>query len=154
MKNLLLTIALVGVACAVAFGAFYVTNTDQAARRAARSGDTLAWLRTEFHLNDAQYATIDRLHADFEDACADHCMAIMSAKKSLRTARLQTPAAVPLQEEQLQQLEARCVDEMMTHFHRVAAVMSPAEGSRYLALVLPRVQAYDHRGAPDLQAKP
>lgn len=152
MKNFLLTTILVLGMCAAAFGAFYATSSDRAARRALNNGDTLAWLRTEFHLNAAQFAEINRLHATFQDRCAEHCMAIIKARRALREAA--TPAAIAACEANLQRLEASCVDEMLAHFRRVAALMPPGQGERYLAMILPRVGAYDHAGAPDLQAQP
>lgn len=154
MKNLLLTVVLVLAACAVAFGAFYVSSTDHAARRALRDGDMLAWLQSEFHLNAAQAAEINRLHEAFQDQCADHCMAIIKARRAWREAQRDQPAAVPAREAELRRLEAQCVDEMLAHFHRVAALMPAREGERYLAMVLPRVGAYEHAGAPDLRAQP
>ena len=42
---------------------------------------------------------------------------------------------------------------MAAHFRKVAALLPPGEGERYLALVLPHVQDYDHHGAPNLQGK-
>ncbi len=50
-------------------------------------------------------------------------------------------------------LEKTCVDAMTAHFHRVAVLMPPGEGERYLAIVMPRIIDFDHRGAPYVQVR-
>jgi hypothetical protein len=142
MRNFLITVGMAIAAGAAAFGVFYLLNDDPAMRRAVREGDAMAWLRTEFHLNDAQAAAIKQLHDDYGTVCAGHCAAIMEARK-----RSAPPAEIAA-------LEKKCVDSMTTHFRRVAALMPPGEGERYLATVLPRVAAYEHGAAPNLRATP
>ena len=142
MKNLVLTIGLILAACALSFGMFYALNDEPALRRAAREGDALAWLRAEFHLNDAQFTAIRKLHDDYNVVCAEHCADIMAAKQ-----RPAPPAELAV-------LEAKCVESMQDHFRRVAALMPADEGKRYLATVLPRVADYDHAAAPTVQVRP
>jgi hypothetical protein len=142
MRNLAITFAVLLAAAGVAFGAFYVMNDAPAIRRAADEGDAMAWLRAEFHLTDAQFAAIRRLHDDYAVVCTRHCRAIMLARQR------QAPAP------EIARLEQTCVDAMSAHFRQVAALMPPEEGKRYLAIVLPRVAGYDHHGAPDLQVQP
>ena len=142
MKNILITLSVVLAACAVAFGVFYLANDNAAMRRAAREGDALAWLRAEFQLSDAQFDAIKKLHDDYGMVCAEHCTLITNARQ--RSA----PAA------ELAGLEQACVEAMTTHFRRVAAMMSPAQGERYLATVLPRVAGYEHANAPTVQGNP
>lgn len=142
MKNFLITLGVALAACAAAFGVFYVLNDDPALRRAAREGDAMAWLRSEFRLNDTEFAAIKQLHEDYGTVCADHCAAIMAARER---------SAPPLE---IAALEQTCVDAMKAHFRRVAALMPPAEGARYLATVLPRVENYSHAAAPNLQGQP
>jgi hypothetical protein len=142
VKNFWLTLIVVLTAGAAAFGAFYVMNDDPAVRHAAREHDAMAWLRAEFHLDDAQFAAIKQLHDDYGAVCAQHCTAIMAAK------RRSAPAA------DIAALEKVCVDSMTEHFHRVAALMPPGEGLRYLAIVLPRISGYAHEGTPTVQVRP
>lgn len=141
MKNFLITLAMTLAVCGAAFGAFYAMNDRPALREAVREGDAMAWLREEFHLNEAQFAAVKRLHADYNKVCGEHCAAIMAAKQR------GAPAA------EIAALEKTCVDAMTAHFRRVAALLPAGEGERYLAMVLPRVQDYDHTGAPNLQGK-
>jgi hypothetical protein len=140
VKNLLLTLGAVLAASTLSFGVFYALNREPAAVRAAlREGDALTWLRAEFQLTDRQFAAIQQLHQDYRGVCAAHCSAIMDAQK--RHASTSEIAA----------LEKTCVESMTAHFRQVAALMSPGQGDRYLALVLPRIADYDHRGAPNVQ---
>jgi hypothetical protein len=143
MKNWIVTVLVALAAGVVSFGAFYAVNREPAGMKAAaRERDSMEWLRVEFKLTDDQYAAIKQLHAQYGSICAEHCSAIMAAQK--RNAPHAEVAA----------LENACVQSMTEHFHRVATLMSPGEGERYLALVLPRVQDYDHRGAPNVQVRP
>jgi hypothetical protein len=142
MKNFLLTLGAAIAACALAFGVFYALGGDRAMEEAAREGDSMAWLRAEFHLSDAQFAAVRRLHEDYSVECGRHCADIMAARES------RAPAA------EIARLEKICVDAMTAHFRRVAALMPPAEGERYLATVLPRIAGYSHHGAPDVRVTP
>ncbi len=140
MKNLLFTLGLVAAACALSFGVFYAVNREPAAvQQALRAGDAMAWLRTEFQLNNAQFAAIQQLHEAYGEKCTEHCAAIMAAQKRA------APSA------EIAALEKTCVDAMAVHFKHVAALMPAGQGERYLAIVLPRVADYDHRGAPNVQ---
>lgn len=142
MKNFWITLAVVVAAAAASFGAFYAVNDDPALRRAAREHDAMAWLRAEFRLDDAQFAAIKELHDNYGDECARHCSAIMAARRRQASA------------DEVAALERVCVDSMTVHFRRVAALMAPAQGERYLATVLPRVEGYAHEGAPTVQVRP
>jgi len=142
MKNLLLTLGILAAACGLSYGAFYLMSREPAeVQRAMRDGDALAWLRTEFKLDLEQYAAIKKLHEDYREVCAGHCAAIMDAQNR------HAPAA------EVAALEKTCVAAMTAHFKRVAALMPPGQGERYLAIVLPRIADFDHRGAPNVQVK-
>jgi len=143
MKNVLVTLGLILAVCAGAFGASYAVNREPAElRRAAQANDAMEWLRSDFHLNPVQFAAIRKLHQDFAVECSAHCAAIMAARR-----RHDPPDAVA-------RLEDACVRAMTGHFHRVAALMPPGEGRRYLAIVLPRIADYGHGGAPNLRVRP
>ena len=102
----------------------------------------MTWLRDEFQLTDAQYASIQTLHIDYHEQCMQHCAAILEAREK------HEPAPV------LTRLEAECEQSMARHFKQVAALMSPEQGTRYLATVLPRIKGYSHAQAPSLKGTP
>jgi hypothetical protein len=142
LRNFLLTLGLVAAACAAAYGIFYAVGDDRAMHAAARQGDALAWLRVEFRLDDAQFQAIRTLHHEYSFECGRHCAAIMEARER------RAPAA------EVAALERVCLEAITGHFRRVAALMAPEQGERYLALVLPRVAGFAHDGAPSLRVSP
>ena len=142
MKNLLITCGLALCTAAAAFCAFYSMNDEPAVHRAAREKDAMAWLRAEFHLDEAQFAAIKKQHDSYGMVCGQHCAAIIAARGRA------APAA------ELAALEKTCVEAMTTHFRQVAALMPAGEGERYLATVLPRVKDHGHDGVPNLRATP
>lgn len=142
LKNVLITLLLAVAAGMGAFGVFYVVSDDRAMHAAAKDGDAMAWLRAEFKLSEEQFTAIRRRHEDYSFVCAEHCAAIMAARER------KAPAA------EVAVLEKTCIDAMTVHFRGVAALMPPAQGDRYLAMVLPRVTGYSHHGAPNLRVTP
>ena len=142
MKNLLITLGAALAAGALAFVTFYAVNDEPALRRAAAEGDAMLWLRTEFRLDDTQFAAIKKMHDDYGAVCGEHCAAIMEARHR------GAPAA------EVARLEKTCVDAMTQHFKNVAALMPAGQGERYLATVLPRVAGYDHATAPNVRVSP
>jgi hypothetical protein len=142
VRNIFITIGMLGLAGGLAFGAFFLLNGDRAIHAASREGDALAWLQAEFHLDAARFAAIKRLHDDYSIVCGEHCSAILAARER------RAPAA------EIAALENVCVEAMTAHFRRVASEMQPVEGVRYLATVLPRVAGFTHHGAPNLRMTP
>lgn len=142
MRNYLKTLALLFGVAAAAYGTVYVGTSNRAAHRAVREGDAMAWLRSEFHLSDVQFASIKQLHDAYNTVCVEHCAAVTTAKQR------GAPAA------EMAALEATCVQSMTDHFQRVAALMPPGQGARYLETVLPCVAGYSHTDAPTVQGRP
>jgi hypothetical protein len=131
----------------------YRLNCDSALHAAVAQGDTMEWLRTDFHLSDAQLAEVRRLHAAYSGACDEHCRAIQEAtraQKALEAAH-GDEAALAAAAGKIQRLRATCEASIAAHVRQVAALMSPEDGRRYLALVLPRIANFDHTAPPDLR---
>jgi hypothetical protein len=63
----------------------------------------------------------------------------MDARKALVSASDKTAAHA-----ELARLEAVCQDATRAHLKRVAAVMSPDQGARFLSLVEPKVSGQTH----------
>jgi hypothetical protein len=122
-------------------------------RAAARNGDALAWLRADFHLDERQFAEIEKLHAAYAPSCEEHCRLIQEAtlaRDALKARQGTDQAIVAAAERTLQDLRLNCETAIAAHVRQVAAVMSPDDGRRYLALVLPKIADFDHRMAPNL----
>lgn len=152
MKYLLGTLALVALAAAVIGFVCFRMNSDPQLHAAAATGDAMLWLRSDFHLTDAQFAAIRQLHASYAGTCEEHCRMIQEATRArdtLAAARGDAAALVAANRE-LQDLRRNCETAIARHVRQVAALMPPEDGRRYLALVLPKIATFDHLAAPDL----
>jgi hypothetical protein len=138
MKSFLFVLLIAVATCAASFAVFYKIGDRPEVRHAATEGNTMEWLRAEVRLDDSRFAAIRGLHDEFSAQCAEHCQAIMEARHSQGN------------EAEVARLEAVCVDAMIAHFRKVAALMPEGEGDRYLAVVLPRIQGYDHTQSPTI----
>jgi hypothetical protein len=153
VKYLFATLGVIAVAAGATGVVSYRVSYDPALHAAAAHGDALEWLRTDFHLDNRQFAAIQALHAAYSGTCAEHCRRIQEATR-LRQALLaehSNPDAVAAANRQLQDLRSTCETALDHHLRQVAALMSPEDGRRYLALVLPKIATFDHRAAPDLR---
>jgi hypothetical protein len=97
--------------------------------------DDLAWLRTEFHLSDAEMTRIRQLHEGYLPNCAEMCAKIAAKKVELESTlgngtNLTAEARIKLKE--LAELRAQCQSQMLQHFITVSQKMPPKEGQRYL----------------------
>ncbi len=111
----------------------------------------MEWMRCEFRLTDAQYAAILKLHEEHAVVCAGHCAAVGDAREKLSAARRAgDSAALAAAEREQREAEAVCRTSVEAHVRQVASLMAPAEGARYLQMVLPRLAALDHAGPPKL----
>jgi len=153
VKNVWIAAALL-LAIAMAAGfAGYRAGCDPAMHEQACRSDTMAWLRQEFHLTDAQYAAIDELHRGYTASCDEHCRAIreaMQARDALESAKPADPAAIAAAGRRVRELSGRCETALLRHLGQVAALMSPEDGRRYLGMMRPLVAKFRHTGAPDL----
>lgn len=115
--------------------------------------EQLAWLTREFKLTPAQTAEIERLQTAYEPICAEHCAAVAEAREKLDAAASAEVRAAA--EAEMTRLEKICADATRAHLRAVAALMAPAEGARFLAMMEPRVAHSAARaGAPALDSRP
>lgn len=153
MKHFLATTVLVAAVALVTWFVTYRLTCQPAVHAAVAKGDALEWLRADFRLNDTQFARIEKLHESYATVCEGHCRAIqqvMKTRDALKSAGSTEAAALAATEHELETLRTTCETAITAHVREVAAMMSPEEGSRYLALVLPMIADFDHRGAPDV----
>ena len=82
MKYLGRTFAVLALmAVATGFLCFHL-NSAPALQAAVRSGDAMAWLRTDFQLDDRQFAEIKKLHEAYAPSCQEHCRLIQEAARA------------------------------------------------------------------------
>lgn len=153
MKHLLVTIALlVSIAFVVAVAAYRLSD-DREVSAVLEKRDALEWLRTDFHLDAAQFAAIKQLHESYSIVCEEHCSAIQVATRERNALRTTSPAdadALASADQRVQDLRVECETAIAAHVREVATHMSSEDGRRYLALVLPKIADFDHRAAPDV----
>lgn len=150
MKYFAATIAIVLLVAAAVSFVSYRLGIDPTLHSAVARGDAMEWLRADFHLTDEQFAQVKKLHEDYLPSCEEHCRLIREANEALKQSANQEPAARAAAEKRLQELRTHCETAITRHVRQVAACMSPHDGQRYLALVLPKLADFDHTAAPDL----
>ena len=136
MKGSLIIVLGALALCAAVFGGSYFAGQRVGAAYGTNPADDLSWLRTEFHLNDAEMSHMRQLHESYLPQCAKMC-ALIAAKKAEVQAALanETNVTAGTQKEltELGELRAQCQGQMLRHFIAVSQAMPPAEGRRYLA---------------------
>lgn len=130
--------SLITVLGALALGAAVFAACYAGSKRVtamACAADDLSWLRSEFHLNAAEMARIQKLHEGYLPECAKMC-AMIAAKKTEVQAALANGTNVTAEAQtkltELADLRAQCQAEMLRHFITVSQAMPPEEGRRYL----------------------
>lgn len=153
MKQLWKTIGLLLAVATLVAWATYRLGGDTEVNEALAKRDALAWLRTDFRLDEVQFEAIRKLHLSYSVVCERHCQAIQEAamqRNALKAASTTEAAALAAAELRLEELRRVCESAIAAHVREVAAQMAPDQGRRYLALVLPKIADFDHRAAPDL----
>jgi len=120
----------------VLFGSSYLVSQRLCQVCVAQPAGGLDWLRKEYHLNNAEMARIQKLHADYLSQCAVMCQMVAAKKQEVSAALNNTTNVSPVTEEKLSELaacRAQCQSKMLQYFVQVSQVMSPEEGRRYLA---------------------
>lgn len=126
---------------ALTLGTAIFAGSYFAARRATvmccvNPADNLSWLRTEFHLNDAQMARIRKLHDGYKPKCREICAQIAEQEQELQTLlgnSTNITAAAQAKLNKIAMLRAKCQSNMLQHFITVSHAMPPEQGRRYLA---------------------
>ena len=98
----------------------------------------LAWLKKEFHINDAEFARICQMHESYLSGCAERCRRIDEKNEQLKLLLASTNNVTPEIEKILTeaaQLRADCQKKMLAHFYDVSRTMPPEQGRRYLTWV-------------------
>lgn len=127
-----LLVAFAGYACVY----LACTGTQRSVEK--KDGANLAWLQTEYHLTDAQFARVRELHDEYQPKCMAMCRQIDEKNAELQSLLAATNAITPEIKQTLAesaQLRMECEQAMLAHFYEEAQVMPPEQGRRYLAWV-------------------
>ena len=121
---------------AAVFAGSYFTAQRATVMCCVKPADDLNWLRTEFHLSDAEMAHIRELHEGYLPKCGEMCAKIAAKKRELDSVlgngtNLTAEAQTKINE--VAALRAQCQAQMLQHFISVSQAMPPEQGKRYLA---------------------
>jgi hypothetical protein len=144
-------LALIGIALAVIASSFVRRGCcDKQLAKSAGCGDTSRWFRCEFGADGPTCDAIVKAQADFCKKCREHCAATAAAGEILK----QLPADAPKEsreaaEASLEAAKKHCHEARVAHARRIAGMLAPEAGKRYLTVVLPHLAKLDHAGPPD-----
>lgn len=126
------------IVAALAYAAFYFAGTARSRQWLHSPQPELAWLKQEYHLSDAEFARLTKLHNAYLPQCEARCREIAALNTRLQQALTTSATVTPEIRKLLQErarMEATCQTEMLKHFYAVSRTMPPDEGRRYLAWV-------------------
>ncbi len=130
---------------ATAYCGFYFLGSAAERNLAQSQTPELAWLKKEFHLDDAEFQRISELHAAYQTHCAEMCGPDCGQERRVAGAARQPTTRSPRKSKsklsEAAQIRADCQAAMLAHFCEVSRTMPPAEGKRYLAWVAEKTSA-------------
>ena len=108
-----------GVALALlAYGGAYLVCSATSRCMMQSKAPELAWLQKEFHLSDAEFTRVSKLHESYLAGCAERCNRIDAKNAELEKLLAATNTVTPEIEKALHeaaQLRAECQKEMLQH---------------------------------------
>ena len=133
--------SLVIVLGALALGAALFAGSYAVSQRVCRvcveqPPGSVAWMQTEFHLDNAEMARIQKLHENYLTQCNAMCRMVAVKKQEVAAALANTTNVSPVAEQKLAELavcRAQCQSRMLQYFVDISRNMPPMEGRRYLA---------------------
>lgn len=127
-------IIITGFLLAIAgYAGIYLARSKE--NHSSEKAGPLAWLQSEYHLSDPQFAHVCELYAAYQPRCAEMCRKIDEQNTRVAALLAQTNTITPDIKDALAkaaQLRAECQTAMLAHFYEVAQAMPPEEGKRYL----------------------
>jgi hypothetical protein len=126
------------VAGLVAYTCIYLHATVAQRSIKQSSRPELAWLKNEYHLTDAQFGEIVKLHDAYHPKCAEMCRRVEDQNAKIQQFLAATNTVTPEIKQalaQAAQLRTECHAAMLQHFYEVSRQMPPDQGKRYLAWV-------------------
>ncbi|MEP6664174.1 MAG: hypothetical protein ABJC04_10980 [Verrucomicrobiota bacterium] len=132
-------ILLLGLVLAVAgYCLFYFTGSFRHRDALQNSPPELAWLKSEFQLNDAEFTKVCQLHLAYTPHCEEMCRRIDKLNAELSVLVLQTNAMTPDIEKKMTeaaQLRLECQKMLLNHFYEVSREMPSPQDKRYLSMM-------------------
>lgn len=142
MKRLALILILTLAVALAGYGIAYEWATRPARAMLAHPDCGMVWLRSEYHLSEAQYARIAKMHDDYRPTCAKLCARIAAAREKLDKLIAANQAVTPETEAALREwalVQSDCRTAMLRHVYAVSAEMKPEDGKRYIQMATSRL---------------
>src|SRR5215468_4132514 len=110
----------------IAYACVYLGATTPQRSAEQNSHPELAWLKQEYHLTEAQFDQVAKLHESYGPKCAQMCRRIdeqnAKVQKLLAATNIVTPEIKKALLEAAQ-LRVECQSAMMQHFYEVSRAM-------------------------------
>ncbi len=147
MKRAALIFGLGLILAGAAYCGFYFLGSAPKRDLMESPAPELAWLRTEFHLSEAEFERVSRLHSAYRPHCEERCRRIAAKNAELKALLSQTNGVTAEIEKKLteaSELRLECQKAMLRHFLEVSQTMPPEQGKRYLAWVTEKTLLPDY----------
>ncbi len=98
----------------------------------------LAWLRTEFRLDDATFTKVRALHDAYEPRCMENCSEIARVNERIGALTMKgSPSAAEMDAvlAEAAELQRKCRGDMWRHIESVAALLPADKAQRYRAMM-------------------
>lgn len=138
MRRSFLLLAAVVVVASGVFAAGHFAASRMRVAQARSQTDDLAWLRTEFGLNEGELVKVRTLHEAYLPECDRMCARIAAANHELASVLVASTNVTPAVQEKLNAvavLRADCQAQMLRHFYEVSRSMPSEQGRRYLQMM-------------------
>ena len=135
------------LAAAASYCALYYSGTRKHREMMESPAPELAWLKNEFHLSDAEFQRIVKLHEGYMPRCAELCQRIAAKNAELQQIVSGPQVDAHAVEHKLKEagdLRVECQKHMLNHFLEVSRQMPPEQGKRYLQWVQKRTLMPEH----------
>lgn len=142
MKRFLLLILIAVAVAAAGHLVSYELATREAKACLDHTDGGMAWLRREYHLSDAQFAKVARMHDAYRPTCEAMCRRIAVSYEKVHGLMTSGTAVTPETEAALGEwaaLQNECRMAMLRHIYAVSAEMNPEDGRRYLQMATARI---------------
>lgn len=142
MKRLIIVLLLTGLVSLIGYILSYEMATRHARTMLANPNCGMIWLQQEYHLTDAQYAKIVKMHEDYRPTCDRMCQRIAEANAKLNRLIASSNSVTPEIDVALKEwamLQNECREAMLQHVYAVSAEMNPEDGKRYVKMATARI---------------
>jgi hypothetical protein len=142
VKNRLFIVVLAVAAAVGGYAIYYRAATAPAASMLSNPEGEMEWLKREYHLSDAQFARIQRLHREYTPTCDLMCEKIVKANAKLDKLINANRTFAPEVDGALSEfvaVQSECRRALLGHVYAVSAEMSPEDGARYVEMMKARI---------------